>query len=136
MRNESLVELDGLVGHWKLTITNAWFLDSLDVKVHGDATIQWIGDAFIHLHATFADDSTWDGVIGRSDANEQLTVLYHDDRGVCRVFDMAFDSGKWSMLREDPTSTSGSSGRSRATGSTRGPRRPRTAATPGARTST
>ncbi len=29
-------------------------------------------------------------------------MLYHDDRGVCRVFDMTLEGGVWTMLREDP----------------------------------
>ncbi len=102
MRNEALARLDGLVGEWKVTLTDAWFLESRDVEIHGEATVEWLGEAFLHWHATFGDDSTWDWVIGRSDANEQLTVLYHDDRGVCRVFAMTFEDGEWSMLREDP----------------------------------
>ncbi len=102
MRNEALAQLDGLVGEWKVTLTDAWFLESRDVEIHGEATVEWLGEAFLHWHAKFADDSTWDWVIGRSDANEQLTVLYHDDRGVCRVFGMTFEDGEWSMLREDP----------------------------------
>lgn len=102
MRNEALAQLDGLVGEWKLTITDAWFLESREIEVHGEATVEWLGEAFLRLHATFDDDSSWDWVIGRSDAHEQLTVLYHDDRGVCRVFRMTFVDGEWSMEREDP----------------------------------
>jgi hypothetical protein len=102
VRNEALSKLDGLVGEWKLTMTDAWFLESRDVEVPGEATIEWLGEAFLHLHATFGDDSTWDWVIGRSDAHEQLTVLYHDDRGVCRVFAMTFADGEWSIERADP----------------------------------
>ena len=102
MRNEALSKLDGLAGEWKLTMTDAWFLESRDVEVPGEATIVWLGEAFLHLHAAFGDDSTWDWVIGRSDAHEQLTVLYHDDRGVCRVFAMTVEDGEWRMERADP----------------------------------
>ena len=102
MRNEALAELDWLVGTWDLMMTDAWFLESPDVEVHGSATVIWLGEAFLHLHSTWGDDSTWDWVIGRSDSHEQLTVLYHDDRGVCRVFTMAVDEGEWRMERADP----------------------------------
>lgn len=102
MKNEALAKLDGLVGSWQLTITDAWFLESPDVRVHGQATIEWLGDAFLHLHSTWDDNSTWDWVIGRSDAHDQLTVLYHDDRGVCRVFKMSLDDGELRVEREDP----------------------------------
>ena len=47
--------------------------------------------------------SVWDWVIGRSDPHEQLMVLYHDDRAVCRVFRMSLsDAGEWRVEREDP----------------------------------
>ena len=35
MRNPAVAELDELVGTWNLTLTNAWFLDSLEVRQHG-----------------------------------------------------------------------------------------------------
>ena len=41
-------------------------------------------------------------VLGRSDAADAYTALYHDERGVCRVFDMTFDGSTWSLSREDP----------------------------------
>jgi hypothetical protein len=34
MKNAALAQLDWLVGEWDLTMTDAWFLDSPDVKVH------------------------------------------------------------------------------------------------------
>ena len=77
MRNEVLAQLDGLVGEWKLTMTNAWFLESLDVKGEGSATIQWLGEAFLEMRATFGEDyGTWHWVVGRSDAREQLALLH------------------------------------------------------------
>jgi hypothetical protein len=88
-RNEAIAALEPLVGTWKLTLTNAWFLDSLDIKVEGKATIEWLDDAFLVLRSEFPDEGQdWTWVFGRSDANEQYNVLYHDLRGVARVFEM------------------------------------------------
>jgi transcriptional regulator with XRE-family HTH domain len=103
-RNEALQRLETLVGDWKLTLTDAWFLESPDVEQYGQASVAWLGDAFLHLRGELGEEhSTWDWVFGRSDATEQLTVLYHDDRGVCRVFAMTFEpDGEWTMTREDP----------------------------------
>jgi hypothetical protein len=103
MRNEELSKLDVLVGTWTLTMTDAWFLERRDIKVGGEATVQWLGDAFVELRATIGPDhGTWHWVIGRSDPRDQLVLLYHDDRGVCRVFDMTFCDGQMSFSREDP----------------------------------
>jgi hypothetical protein len=103
MKNEALAQLDGLVGTWDLTITDAWFLDSRDTKVRGVATVEWLRDAFLYLRSDFHDaHSTWDWVFGRSDAAEQLTMLYHDERGTCRVFRVTYEDGELRMERADP----------------------------------
>lgn len=136
MKNEAVKQLECLVGDWKLTMTNAWFLESLDVKGEGSATIGGLGDAFIELPATLGEQGTWHWVIGRSDPREQLVLLYHDERGVLRVFDMTIGDGQWTLLRDDPISTSDLSRPWRVTASTGGGRRRRTAAARGGRTST
>ncbi len=46
--------------------------------------------------------TVWDLAIGRSDAHDAYTALYHDDRGTSRVFHMAFQNGCWTLLRQDP----------------------------------
>src|SRR5262245_1278703 len=106
MRNAELERLDGLVGEWTTTMSDAWFLEPRGTEVPGTATVEWLGESFIvmrsgmesgvHVHseATF--------VLGRSDANDAFVALYHDDRGVCREFAMTFDGVHWTMTREDP----------------------------------
>jgi hypothetical protein len=103
MKNEAMSHLETLVGEWKLTMTDAWFLDSPDVEVYGTATVERIGEAFLHLRGGLGEEhSTWDWVFGHSDANERYVCLYHDDRGVSRLFDMTFGDGEWTMSRADP----------------------------------
>jgi hypothetical protein len=101
-KNEALQELDVLVGDWKLTMTNSWFLESLDIEIHGSAKFEWLGDAFLVMRSEMGGAPAWDFVFGRNDSREQLVCLYHDERGVCRVFDTTFGDGRWTMLREDP----------------------------------
>ena len=107
MRNEAMEQLDVLVGSWQATMLNAWFLESLDQTPAGSATGEWIGDAFVVFRWRMEDDvgtATSDMVLvlGRSDANDAYTALYHDERGVCRVFAMTFDGSHWNLSREDP----------------------------------
>ena len=103
MRNAALEQLGTLLGSWTLTMTHAWFLDDPDVEVNGEATVSWLGDAFLELRATLGtDQSTWHWIVGRSDAQERFVMLYHDERGVLRVFDMTFGGGEWTLVREDP----------------------------------
>jgi hypothetical protein len=102
VRNERLSRLDVLVGDWKLTLSNAWFLDSLETELHGSATIEWLNDAFIVMKSERDREPLWDFVFGCSDATERYVALYHDDRGTSRVFEMTFGDGKWTLTREDP----------------------------------
>jgi hypothetical protein len=103
VRNEALKTLESLVGEWKLTMTNAWFLENPEAEREGSATIQWLGEAFLEVRATLGtEEGTWHWVIGRSDPREQFVLLYHDERGVLRVFDMSFADGEWTLTREDP----------------------------------
>lgn len=105
VRNEALQELDVLMGEWKLTMTDAWFLDSREIKVEGAATIEWLQDAFVVMRWELFEESPAGAshiVFGRSDARDEYKALYHDERGVCRVFEMTLADGQWTLSREDP----------------------------------
>ena len=100
MRNKALEKLNVLVGTWRLTMSDAWFLEPAGTEVHGSATIEWLGDAFLIVRSEIGGELNL--AIGRSDANDAYKVLYHDDRGVCRVFAMTFDDERWTLSRQDP----------------------------------
>ncbi|GAA2156782.1 hypothetical protein GCM10009844_45250 [Nocardioides koreensis] len=107
MRNEFMEQLDVLVGAWRVTMRNAWFLEPDDREVPGQARVEWLGDAFVVFRWTMGGEvgpatSEMLLVLGRSDANDAYTALYHDERGVCRVFVMTFDGSRWVLTREDP----------------------------------
>src|SRR3954454_12906984 len=107
MRNEAMEGLGVLVGPWRTTMRNAWFLEPAGREVPGSATGEWLGEAFVVFRWTMEGDvgkatSRMVLVLGRSDVRDAYTALYHDERGVCRVFAMTFDGSRWSLLREDP----------------------------------
>jgi len=107
MRNEALERLDVLVGSWRTTLRNAWFLEPADQEVPGTAVVEWLSDAFVVFRWTMKGDvgkstSEMVLVLGRSDARDAYTALYHDERGTCRVFAMTFDGARWILNREDP----------------------------------
>ena len=107
MRNEAMEQLDILVGSWQATMRNAWFLEPADQEVPGSATIEWLGEAFVVFRWSMGGDvglatSEMVLVLGHSDARDTYTALYHDERGVCRVFAMTFDGSHWILSREDP----------------------------------
>lgn len=98
----TLSDLEVLIGEWRLTLTNAWFLDSLETEVEGSSTFTWLDDGFIRM--TFEVDGPPNavGIIGLSEPRGAYTMLYHDVRGVSRVYDMTFGDGLWLMIRQDP----------------------------------
>jgi hypothetical protein len=49
VRNEAMGQLDVLVGSWRATMRNAWFLEPAGLEVAGSATGEWLGDAFVPL---------------------------------------------------------------------------------------
>lgn len=102
MRNPALEVLDVLVGEWKLTLSDAWFLEPPGVRQYGHASVRWLGEAFVELVADFEGEPAWHFVFGRSDANDQFVALYHDPRPTSRVFQMTFADGDWQVWREDP----------------------------------
>jgi hypothetical protein len=107
MPNEAMGQLDVLVGSWGTTMRNAWFLEPAGREVAGSATGEWLHDALVVFRWTMDGDvgnatSEMVLVLGRSDAHDAYTALYHDERGVCRVFAMTFDGSQWNLSREDP----------------------------------
>ncbi|MET0910808.1 MAG: hypothetical protein ABWZ99_15180 [Ilumatobacteraceae bacterium] len=102
-RNEELERVAAIfVGRWTLSITNQWWLDDPNIVTTGTAIGEWLGQSFVRLQAEFDGQPTWDFVFGRNDARDQFVVLYHDERGVMRVFDLTLDGGSWAMSRTDP----------------------------------
>jgi len=100
VRNPAVAALEALVGDWTLTLSNAWFLDSLDVRQEGRASARWLGEAFVELEAELEGVPTWHFVFGQSDPDEQLFALYHDPRPMSRLFRVEFADGQWQMSRE------------------------------------
>ena len=101
-RNEQMQRVGEIfVGEWSLSITNMWWLDDPST-VTGSARGEWLGDAFVRVQAELDGEPTWDFVIGRSDATDRFVTLYHDERGVARVFELTIDADSWSMSRTDP----------------------------------
>jgi hypothetical protein len=101
MKNEALDRLGRLIGTWNLTMSNAHFLGSLDEQVSGWATFDWLDDIYVVFRWSVGETPPAVCVIGYSDPKQQYYLLYHDDRGVARMFEMEFSDSRWSLLRED-----------------------------------
>lgn len=93
--SELLEALGLLVGEWELELA---FPNDPSSKVQGKATFTWLeGNAFVILRL---GDSSW--IMGPDESSEEFSVLYHDGRGVSRVYQMSLDSSTWKMWRDSP----------------------------------
>lgn len=104
VKKPQLKDLEVLIGNWEWTLSNAWFLDSLETKVIGTASFEWIENAFVLWRFKLGTSDVPEAVsmIGYSSSTERFEVFYYDNRGVSRIFDMRFDGEHWSMLRQNP----------------------------------
>ncbi|MGH3682451.1 MAG: hypothetical protein ACRDT2_19630 [Natronosporangium sp.] len=108
-RHPALVRLDALVGRWAIQLKvpglgAAWTEFSWQ---DGGAFLRQVSDAEPlpdtapaqwREHTPFPTTA----VIGFDDATDELTMLYADARGVCRVYRMTFVDREWRIWREAP----------------------------------
>ena len=101
--NPALDELRFLVGGWDMELSEASFLPDPDAKLRGSVTFEWLeqGAALVmRMGGATAPGATW--IIGRDDAEPDYQVLYADDRGISRVYQMSLGDGTWRIWRDAP----------------------------------
>jgi hypothetical protein len=93
--NPALENLGRLVGKWQVELA---FPSDPSNKIHVQVAFDWLEDgAFVIEHFS---TSTW--IIGPDDSNDTYSVLYHDDRGVSRIYLMNLDNATWKLWRNSP----------------------------------
>jgi len=107
LRNPSLKEIEFLIGVWDIELTNASFLPDSSKKVIFSVHYEWKADGSVIAVQQKNEESkkappeaNW--IIGRDQDSDQYTVLYFDNRGVSRVYQMSFKSNNWEMWRDNP----------------------------------
>jgi hypothetical protein len=102
MKNPSLGQLEVLVGEWIITGAHPLFPGA---TLTGLATFKWLdGGAFLVMHSDFEKPGPPGaiGIFGHDDSFEKDFMLYFDDRGVSRIYEMRFNEGIWKMNRNYP----------------------------------
>jgi hypothetical protein len=100
--NPALRDLDSLVGKWNVVLS---FPTDPPGTVVGHASFEWLEDgAFLicHMGNKAAGPPYSISVVGRDDSAKPYTVLYFDDRGVSRIYQMSLEGGAWKQWREAP----------------------------------
>ena len=98
--NPALAGLQFLAGAWDMELSEASFLPDPAAKVHQLVTFEWIEQGTALAMRMGDAAATW--IIGRDDSEPGYHVLYGDDRGVSRVYQMSFGDGAWRMWRDTP----------------------------------
>jgi hypothetical protein len=89
--NAALLDLQPLVGRWRMELYNAAFLPDPDTRVSGLIEIDWIeGGSALRMRQGDAEHppaAVW--IIGRDDSE-------------ARIYRMSFNNGHWHMWRDTP----------------------------------
>ena len=98
----ALKPFEVLVGEWTMLGTHP----HLPSAVHGHSSFAWLREG-----ALLAWHFDWErgqgipsafSVIGQDDALEACSMLYSDERGVARIYQMRLAGGVWKMWRDSP----------------------------------
>ena len=101
-QNPSLEPLKVLIGEWKTEGTHPFVPDKTFL---GSVLIEWIeGGAFLMSHSHIEDERFPDGVaiFGSDNAEGKLFMLYFDERGVSRKYDVSFEANMLTWWRDAP----------------------------------
>jgi hypothetical protein len=102
MKNPSLSSLEVLVGEWTVAGAHPLFPGA---TLNGLSTFHWLEEgAFLVMHSDFEKPGPPSAVaiFGHDDSFEKDFMLYFDDRGVSRIYEMNFGGGIWKMNRNFP----------------------------------
>jgi hypothetical protein len=96
--NPALKALSVLVGEWNVVATHRLIPDTL----HGHASFEWLeGGAFLMMYLEIEEPGIPSAVaiLGSDDVTEEYFMLYFDERGVSRKYDMTLHDNIWTYWR-------------------------------------
>lgn len=97
----SLKQLEILIGEWHMVGTHPAFPSA----VNGHSSFEWLDERALlvwHFDWERPGPPSATSVIGYDDVAETYTMLYSDERGVARIYQMSLKDRVWTMWRESP----------------------------------
>lgn len=101
--NPALKQFSSLVGEWKTVGSHPYIPDTV---LHGRVVFDWLeGGAFLIMHSEVDEPRIPDGIsiFGSDDVEKKLFMLYFDERGVSRKFDVTIEGNQLKWQRDDPS---------------------------------
>ncbi|MCC7451523.1 MAG: hypothetical protein IT324_29205, partial [Anaerolineae bacterium] len=97
-----LKQFDVLLGEWTMVGSHP----HLPSAVYGHSSFEWLREgALLVWHFDWEHGQgipSAFSVIGHDDAVEPCSMLYTDERGVARIYQMSLAGGIWKIWRESP----------------------------------
>ena len=103
--NPALDELAPLLGEWNIEIKSVSSYADQSAVVRGHSSFAWLeGGAFLiqHSEISASEFPRSTAVMGPDDEAGIYRMLYHDSRGVSRIYRMTFSGGIWTLWRDFP----------------------------------
>ena len=100
--NSALEPFGVLVGHWTTEGAHPMIPG---VTLHGRISFEWIlGGAFLLMRTEVDEPQIPSGlaILGTDDSSGACYLLYFDERGVSRKYDVSLNGGTWMWWRNDP----------------------------------
>ncbi len=100
--NPALEPLSILIGNWNTTGTHPLVPGT---RFHGRATFSWIaGGAFLIMRSQIDEPEIPSAVaiFGTDDAAGECSMLYFDERGVSRRYEVSLQDNVWKWWRDAP----------------------------------
>jgi hypothetical protein len=98
----SIQKFDRLIGTWSMIGTHP----EMPNTVQGTSTFEWLREgALLAWHFDWEPDQPVPSaysIIGHDDAVEAWTMLYTDERGVARIYQVTLADDVWKQWRDSP----------------------------------
>ena len=101
--NPGLEPFNILIGKWKTEGSHPYIPG---VILHGRTSFEWMeGGSFILMHSEIDEERIPSGIaiLGSDDAIKKFFMLYFDERGVSRKYDVSLTKNKLTWWRDDPS---------------------------------
>jgi hypothetical protein len=95
----TLRQFDILIGDWDMVGIHPGFPSA----VHGHSSFEWLQDGSLllwHFNWERSGPPSAVSVVGHDDSSAACVLLYSDERGVARIYQMSLDAGVWKMWRD------------------------------------
>jgi len=99
--NAALKKLEILIGDWKISAKHRQIPNPITGKISFD----WFnGKSFLIMRTDFnhSGPANSTAIIGSDDSAEKLSMLYFDERGVSRIYEVEFNENVLRMQRDYP----------------------------------